>query len=252
MADWSTPVLATAYASVLSILEARDVDALTMLVAAPSNQPTGAFKYVRASDKFQEWSGAAWVDKVLSVAGGGTGGATASAARSGIGLGTMATQDSSAVAISGGTLAGSGSGITALDAANIASGTVSTARLGSGVADATKFLRGDSSWQVISSNLRDQSIVVKTPIRSADFTVDFTSDVEPLSGSHIATLPTVVGRGGKRVSFVNTDGGIWSFTPNGAETILGITGASAFVFDFGIYSSFTLEADANRGCWDIL
>jgi hypothetical protein len=35
-----------------------------------------------------------------------------------------------------------------LDAAAIAAGTVATARLGSGVADNTKFLRGDSTWQV--------------------------------------------------------------------------------------------------------
>src|SRR4051812_13446653 len=116
MSDWNTPTLATAYATVLSNLMDRDTDALTMQVAAVTNPPTGAMKYVRASDKFQEWNGAAYVDKVLAIAGGGTGGATAAAARTALGLGDMATQTSSAVAITGGSLAGNGSGLTTLNA----------------------------------------------------------------------------------------------------------------------------------------
>lgn len=43
---------------------------------------------------------------------------------------------------------GNGSGLTALNGSNIASGTVSTARLGSGPADTTTFLRGDNTWAV--------------------------------------------------------------------------------------------------------
>ena len=46
----------------------------------------------------------------------------------------------------GGVITGNGSGLTALNASNLASGTVPTARLGSGTANSSRFLRGDGTW----------------------------------------------------------------------------------------------------------
>jgi hypothetical protein len=46
---------------------------------------------------------------------------------------------------------GTGSNVTSLNASNIASGTVATARLGSGTPSSSNFLRGDGSWQTPTS-----------------------------------------------------------------------------------------------------
>jgi len=52
----------------------------------PDNIPTRAKRWNSTLDKFQEWTGAAWLDDVLSIAGGGTGAVTAAAARTALGL----------------------------------------------------------------------------------------------------------------------------------------------------------------------
>lgn len=87
---------------------------------------------------------------IIPIADGGTGASNASQARTNLGLGTMAVQNADNVAITGGLMAGTHSGdgaaLTNLNAAALAFGLVSTARLGSGTPSATTFLRGDQTW----------------------------------------------------------------------------------------------------------
>jgi len=145
MGDWNTPTLSDLYTNFLTYMKARDVDALTLCVVDPTNIPESAFKYHRASDLFQERIAGAWVNKVIAIAGGGTGSVTASGARANLELGTMAVQNANAVSISGGSIAGT----TDIDAARITSGFIAQIRLGSGSGGAgQKVLLDNQTWGV--------------------------------------------------------------------------------------------------------
>jgi hypothetical protein len=106
MSDWSKPAITDLYVDVLSYLAGKDTDSATLFVTTPSNQPTGSIRYNRTTNVFQEWNGTAWVDKLISIAGGGTGANTPAGIVVSLGLGTMSTQNAIAVAITGGTIVG--------------------------------------------------------------------------------------------------------------------------------------------------
>jgi len=143
-ADFNTPINSTAYATVLSALKERDTDALTLCYAGdPSNIPTGAIKYNRASNKLQQWDGTAWVDLVLALAGGGIGVTSIASLKSALGYGDMAGQTSSAVAITGGTITGIN-----FNASVITAGLIAQARLGTGSGGAgLKVLYDDQTYK---------------------------------------------------------------------------------------------------------
>jgi len=103
-ADWSKPGLSDTYANFLAYLVSRDEDAATMFNGTPTNIPANTIRYNRSTDGLEEYITGSWVPKVLSVVAGGTGGNTASAARTALGIGTMGTQANNAVNITGGSI----------------------------------------------------------------------------------------------------------------------------------------------------
>jgi len=110
MADWSKPTITSDYVVFVEEVKNRDVDAITLQAINATNPPNWAVNLVRSPVKFQQWSGAAFTDLLLSIEGGGTGANSQAGMRAAIGLGTMAYQGANAVAITGGSIANISSG----------------------------------------------------------------------------------------------------------------------------------------------
>ena len=72
-------------------------------------------------------------------------------ARAGVLVGSGITLSKDGDVFFTGIATGNGSGLTALNASNLGSGTVPTARLGSGTASSSTFLRGDSTFAAVTS-----------------------------------------------------------------------------------------------------
>lgn len=120
-----------------------------------SKKVTGAqvLSYVQANTTPAS-IGAVSTSDTIAVAKGGTGATTAANARTNLGLviGTDVLAPN-----------GSGASLTSLNASNLSSGTVSTARLAtSGTADSTTFLRGDGTWATAGGTPTTDQVLTAT------------------------------------------------------------------------------------------
>jgi hypothetical protein len=127
MANWNLPAITSGYLDFVTELNNKFVDAGTIGYGAPTNLPERAMRFNRTINIFEEWIGGAWVAKVIGIAGGGTGATDPNTIRTNLGLGSMSTQNSNAVAITGGTITG-----VAYSGSDITSGIVALARGGTG------------------------------------------------------------------------------------------------------------------------
>ena len=92
----------------------------------------------------------------------------------------------------------------AANASNLTSGTVASARLGSGTADTTTYLRGDNSWQKVSSGAtggnNDQVFILNDQIVTANYTIP--------TGKNAGTFgPVTVANG---ITVTVSDGSVWT------------------------------------------
>ena len=106
----------------------------------------------------------------------------------------------------------SGANLTTLNANNISSGTVATARIGSGTANASTYLAGDNSWKVISltnipnSSLANSSVTINGTAISLGSSGTVTAAAGTLTGSTLASGVT----GSSLTSVGTVTSGTWS------------------------------------------
>lgn len=161
MANWAdnSPDETTNYITVLTNLRDRDKDAAKAFVTDPTNPQENFFRFNRAGNKFQEYLSAVWVDKVLSIAGGGTGATSAGAIRTNLGLGTMSLQNDNAVSIMGGNIGGA----TNISAYSLTAGLVMPPILGSGSTTlGNLYLADNQTWKPIPAAVPVGTILMYT------------------------------------------------------------------------------------------
>jgi len=144
------------------------------------------------------------VDGTVAINNGGTGATTAANARTNLGLGTMATQASNSVSITGGSIAG----ITDLAIADGGTGasTVAQARTNLGLVIGSDVQPFSNDLTALSS-LGSNGIIVKTGTGSAtNRTITAGTNISVSNGDGVAGNPTITGSSTPTVSSITKTG----------------------------------------------
>ncbi len=180
---------------------------------------------------------------VLLLTKGGTGAATASAARTNLGLGTIATQAASAIAVTGGTV----TGLTSIENSPIGQATPAAIK-GTVVTVATKIVFPDATEQITSAGTFTAGVqsISSSAGLSASYQ-DHYVKVDTSGGAVTATLFTAVGNTGKRVNIKKTtsDANAVTIATTGGQTIDG----GSTVTIARQYDAYTLVSDGTN--WGI-
>ena len=136
-----------------------------------------------------------------------------------------------------GTFSGDGSAVSAINASNIASGTVATARLGTGTANSATFLRGDQTYAVVSSGTVIPSGTVML-FAQTNAPTGFTKNTTTGDNSALRVTTGAAGTGGS-VAFTsafasqavagtiaNQTATNQAFTPAGSVSITAVAGSA--------------------------
>lgn len=161
-------------------------------------QTTANGKYLKSDGTNSSWDAidisTSDVSGVLAVANGGTGASTASGARTNLGLGTMSTQDSTSVNISGGTITGS----YGLTASNV-SGTVAVANGGTGATSAATALSNLGAYPASNPNGYTSNTGTVTSVATSGSVNGLT-----LTGGTITSTGTITLGGAINASTIST------------------------------------------------
>jgi len=129
MANWNLPTPQSGYINFVAEMNDKFYDSARMYYQDSINIPIGTIRFNRSGYVFDEWDSniSTWLPRTIGVTGGGTGSNNATGARANLGLGSMATQNSNAVSITGGSITG-----ISFDISSVTTGVLPLARGGTG------------------------------------------------------------------------------------------------------------------------